>query len=47
MNAKRWEIGLAGVEKASKEKESEELNSDKSDEDGDESIQVGLKENSR
>ena len=48
MNAKRWEIGLGGVEENLKKKEDVvKVGLESSDEEGDESIQVGIKEDIR
>ena len=48
MNAKRWEIGLGGVQEVLKKKEvEEEVPLENSDEEGECSIQVGIREDSR
>ncbi len=48
MNAKKWEIGLGGVKEVLKKKDvEEEMPFENSDEEGDSSIQVGIKEDFR
>ena len=47
MNAKRWEIGLAGIKEVKKTKEIDCVFEDDSSDEGDESIQVGISEESR